>query len=133
GRLYVSPALSDCGRTPPDGDSGVPGNGEKSLRRLSPGGNKDRSQAITFLRLLRFGHTADDFKIVPAPGFSGGDEQAVNDVRLKRLRLRAGHGGFHAADGLAIGKNLHRLGIGVPDEMPAGQSVRVGLPFGEWD
>ncbi len=47
--------------------------------------------------------------------------------------MRAGHGGLHAPDILAVNKHFHRDGIGAGDQMPERQGVGIGLPGSQRD
>ena len=58
--------------------------------------------------------------------FAGGDAEAVGDIGGQGLRAAAGDLGLEAAQVLAVIKGHDRHGIGVGDDVPEGQRVRVG-------
>ena len=52
-------------------------------------------------------------------------------MRFQRERSRAGDGGLHAADALAVGKNVNGHGIRAGNQMPDGRNAVIGLPRSE--
>ena len=79
------------------------------------------------------GLAGDGLKIVLTFGRTGGDKEAVSHAGLEWLGTRAGNGGFHATNKIAVGKVIDRNRVRFRDEMPDGQGGMVGLKRGERD